>query len=291
VLNASSGDDLFLTNAGKLEELRRLNRASGENHFLGGHDELVTNVHTICSKTVIAFAYAEPGDGCVGLHMKVRSSNGQVCGRVRASVVGCADVAGLRHNTKRVTIERLLVLRHTQTLQSWNEAFLVWWNNAVDGGVNGSIVAHTAAVVTRVWLESLNSLHGSNEVLPVPAFVAELLPCIVVGFRATIPCHQVEGRATSQNFATVDVKFTTSSIGLCDCGEVPVVRSTKSAALAAGNVDLLFVPGCRTSFDYQDTLIRQLDTEARCYSQTSGASTYDNLGKLERRTLDVSGIS
>lgn len=102
-----------------------------------------------------------------------------------------------------------------------------------------------------------------DETLPVPTFVTQLLPGAVTSFRTTIPGHQVEGLAAAQDFTTVDIESTASSIWLRDGCEVQVVWPTQSASFAASNVDLLVVPGCGASFDDQNALIRKLDAQAR----------------------------
>jgi hypothetical protein len=131
---------------------------------------------------------------------------------------------------------------------------LVLGNNTVDDSLDRPTIADTlgAICISVLASECLRLGHSLNHGLPIPPGVTQAFPAIIFGGGGTIVGHKVQGRATTQDLATVDRPYSVIGTGLRNGGKVPIVFRTESCTLETGDVNLRLVKRCRASFDEED---------------------------------------
>lgn len=124
-------------------------------------------------------------------------------------------------------------------------------NNTVDDSLDRSTIADTLGAIRISVLasECLRLGHSLDHRLPIPSRIAQAFPAIIFGSGGTVVGHKVQGRATTQDLATVDRPYSIIGTGLRNGGKVPIVFRTESRALETGDVDLRLVKCCRARFD------------------------------------------
>jgi len=291
--DASSCEDVLVSNARQLENLGRVHNTGRNNDFASDGQALrLTASHkrdrlgAVVAEEVPVLVEVDLGDCGVEVDLEVGARRvGKVVRHraVRTRRVDGVDVTGLDRGTDVVAGEGLLVVRQAECLERRDPVLDLLRDPLGEGDLDGprrAVVGADGPEVQLVLLcgrgsgELLGLAHVLVHAVPVPALVAQLLPSVVFLLASAIPHQEVERRATAEKLAARPVLG--GSLGTRLGEELVVVICHQIRAELAGNVDNANVEAAGTGLDDSDRVMRVF-TQTSGYRQTSRTTSDDNV--------------